>query len=109
MTDPLRNKLDPLRKSAPEDGLSLFRAMSDACANRPTEQVVSASANMLVNAIRQKHARRADAEAEMRDVMGRALALLCDQHYDLQGNRRNVFPFAQLIDMPLIDLRGTRH
>lgn len=104
--DPLRNPKDPLHKSGPEAERELFRAMSDACHGYPSQAAVGAALNVAMNAIRQQHAKRADAERAMREVMGRMMATLCDQHYDLQGNRRNVFPFHQVVEMPLIDLRA---
>lgn len=103
--DPLRNPKDPLHKSGPEAERELFRAMSDACNGYPLDLAVGAAGNVFVNAIRQQHPRKADAERAMRELTAKLLTLLCDGHYDLQGNRRNVFPYTQVVEVPLIDLR----
>lgn len=105
-SDPLRNRQDPLHQSGPEAEKELFRRLGHVCNEFPRETVLGAAMNLLVNAIRQEHATRGRAEAAFDEIAGRAKNVLLERHYDLVGNRRNVFPFAQTIDLPLADLRG---
>lgn len=101
--DPLRNPLDPMHRSGPAVELELFRALTAACNGYPSQVAVGAAANLIVNAVRQQHPNRRDAEEAMREVLTRTMTLLLDQHYDLQGNRRNVFPFHQIVQLPSIE------
>jgi hypothetical protein len=103
--DPLRNPKDPLRKSGPEHEQALFRAVSVACSGYPTEAVLGVAVNLMVNAVRQGNPRRDGAQAALDELVARARTLLLDQHYDLMGARRNVFPFHQVVQVPLIDTR----
>ena len=105
MTDPLRNPKDPLHKSGPEAERELFRAMSAVCNGFPNEAVVGAVANMLVNAIRQSQPTKQGAADTLDRLLARIRPLLLDQHYDLTGKRRNVFPFHQVIEVPKFDAR----
>jgi len=105
MTDPLRNPNDPLLKSGPEAEQQLFRAMAQVSEGFPIETVLNAAINMILNAVRQSHDTRAKAETFWDTIMGRAKALLLDQHYDNLGKRRNVFPFDQRIDVPHINFK----
>jgi hypothetical protein len=103
--DPLRNPKDPLRNTGPRSQESLFRSMSALGAGFDSEQVVGAAMNVVLNALRQKHATSKAAEREFDELIARSKGVLLDQHYDGLGKRRNVFPFAQVIEMPLINLR----
>ncbi|HJT63082.1 MAG TPA: hypothetical protein VJ797_15540 [Burkholderiales bacterium] len=107
--DPLRNQKDPLHKSGPEAERELFRALSNVCNGFPNEAVVGAAVNMLVNAIRQSHSTRQGAADALDQLVAKVRILLLDQHYDALGNRRNVFPFHQKIEVPHMDLRSIKH
>ena len=97
--DPLRNPKDPLHKSGPEGERELFRKRGAACDGLPMELAAGAAANIIVNALRQQHATRREAEAAIDELMGRIKALLLDQHYDGMGRRRNLFPFHQVVQI----------
>ena len=103
--DPLRNAKDPLHKAGPEAGKELFRQFSKAADGFPPDAAVDAAMNLLINALRQQHRTRARAEKAFDEVSARTKGVLLDRHYDGLGHRRNVFPFTQVIEMPLIDLR----
>lgn len=100
--DPLRNQKDPLRKSGPEAEQELFRALGAAANGYPAEAVLGAAANVLVNAIRQAQPTREGAREKFDELAAKVRRLLLDQHYDATGKRRNVFPFHQVIEVPLI-------
>lgn len=103
--DPLRNPKDPLHKSGPEAERELFRALGQVANGFPTEAVFGAAANMLVNAIRQSQPTREGAREAFDELIARVRLLLLDQHYDALGRRRNVFPFHQVIEVPLFPAR----
>lgn len=104
MTDLLRNPKDPLHKSGPEAERELFRALGAVCSGFPQEAVLGAAANLLVNAIRQGQPTREGAREKFDELTARVRMLLLDQHYDGLGKRRNVFPFHQVIEVPLVGL-----
>jgi hypothetical protein len=108
MTDPLRNHKDPLHKSGPEAEKELFRAFGAASNGFPTEAVLGAAANVFVNAIRQSQATREGAREKFDELVARVRLLLLDQHYDATGKRRNIFPFHQAIEVPLLRM-GRKH
>ena len=92
MTDPLQQTTDA--------GRTLFHKVCDAANGFPEDAVFNAAVNLMLNVIRQRHPTRAGAEKEIDALMGRAKALLLDQHYEVSGKRRNVFPFNQTIRVP---------
>ena len=95
-TDPLRNPNDPLHGSAPDDSVELFRIMGKLAAGRPAEAVFNASSNLLINAIRQSAPDWRRAESLFDEIFGRSKQLL-KNHYDMQGRRKGIFPFDQVI------------
>lgn len=99
MSDPLRNPNDPLRKSGPDQALELFRAFSQVANGFSTEDAVAASVNMLINAVRQAHANRGEAEARFNELFGRSKDVLLGHYDSVTGKRRNIFPFNQVIHM----------
>lgn len=98
--DPLRNPLDPLNEQ-PDADKKLFRLLARNCHDVPAPVVASASANLIVNAIRQQCASRKNALDAFDAVATKARAILAD-HYDGAGKRRNVFPFSQVVDIPFV-------
>lgn len=102
MTDPLRNPKDPLRKSGPEAEHALFRAFGQAANGFPREVVVGAAMNMLINVIRQSHSNMISASNAYDEVTQKFKGLLLDNHYDGLGNRKNIFPFTQTINVDLL-------
>lgn len=96
--DALRNPLDPLRKSGPDQQLELFNRFCREANGFSAEDVIGAALNVLVNGIRQSQATRVKADAALTEKLERARALL-DNHYDANGRKRGVFPFHQIIRM----------
>lgn len=97
--DPLRNPLDPLH-DANEAAKELFRNISAVASGFPHEIVVEAALNVLLNAIRQTQPKRRGANQMFDEFTQRAKTVLLEKHYDASGERRNVFPFDQRIDVP---------
>lgn len=94
---------DPLL-STPDDQKRLFDAICGVANGFTAEQVLGATVNVLVNAVRQAHPTHAGARASIEQMAESAKKLLAE-HYDLMGKRRNVFPFHQVIEIPHLDLR----
>ncbi len=94
--DPLRNPNDPLRNTAPDVSLELFRALGKIVAGKPTEAVLNAASNLLINAIRQSAGNWHAAEIAFDEVFGRSKQVL-KNHYDALGRKRGIFPFDQVI------------
>ena len=101
-------KSDPLG-DVPDGGQVLFRELSARCSQFPTKDVINACAALLLNAIRQRSKLRAEAEGDFNELYGRMKSLLL-MHYDsVSGKRRGVFPFRQIIEMPLMNLRDKKN
>lgn len=98
--DPLRNPKDPLNKTGPEAERVLFSEMGKLSSGFPNEVVIRASANMILNALRQAHPHRSGAEKAYDELSARVKHVLLEQHYDNLGKRRNIFPYDQHIVMP---------
>lgn len=103
----IENPKDPLHKatSAPHSGRELFKAFGKVASGFGIDDVASASANMLINAVRQKSPTRKQAQDFFDEVTTRARASLLQEHYNSMGKRRNVYPFHQKIEMPHFDAR----
>jgi hypothetical protein len=70
------------------------------CANGfPADAVINAGANLVINALRQGHAKRETAEKAFDEIFGRLKQTLLDQ-YDMLGRKRGIFPFDQVIQIP---------
>lgn len=101
--DPLRNPKDPLHKTGPEAEKILFKDMVETANGFPLETVAGSAVNVLINAIRQMCSTQTEAETKFDEMFLKAKTVLLDNHYDNLGNRRNVFPFHQVIEVPHID------
>jgi hypothetical protein len=108
--DPLRNKLDPLKKTGPDKQHELFRNLSKVCHGFGSDEVIGASVNLLVNAIRGAYGHRSMAERRWNELFGQFKDVLINNHYDsVTGKRRNVFPFTQHIHVPFFDADDKHH
>ena len=110
MSDPFNshqvefNKADPL-KNQDDTRRELFGRFSKAANNFEQRDVIYAAANLILNAIRQQGPKQKQAEAMFDEMMAHAKRTLLEQHYFPSGQRRNVFPFHQVIEPPTIDAR----
>lgn len=98
---PTVNPLDPLSPSkpiAPDPTRKLFKQLSQVCRGFSGDDVVWAAANLMINAIRQRCANRVSAERAIDEAFGLAKHALLERHYDGQGNRRNIFPYDQVVE-----------
>lgn len=99
----MNNPNDPLYRNGPDQQQELFNAYVGVSRGFPTECVIGAAMNLLVNALRQAHGGRNEADARMSEISAKLREILM-QHYDpVTGRRRNVFPFTQTIEMPRYD------
>ncbi len=103
---PVGGVKDPIRQGPMADQ-DLFRKMSSACNGFDTQAAVAASGNVLLNALRQQHAKRPEAERAFDELFGRLKAILMEHYDGPSGRRRNVFPFNQTIDVPFF--AGKKH
>jgi hypothetical protein len=97
----LNNPTDPLGKTE-ESRRELFKRFGQMSSGFSTEDVIAAAANILVNAIRQAHATKPQAEARFNELTGRLKGVLLDHYDGVTGKRRNIFPFTQHINVPLV-------
>lgn len=100
--DPLRNPKDPLLKSGPQQEQELMRAFGQVAHGFPRDTVLNVVLNMLVTTVRQSAEKRDLAERLFDDYTGKAKNVLLERHYDNLGNRRNIFPFTQNVEVPFL-------
>lgn len=97
------NVKDPMLGTGPDAERRIFEAFSQISSGCSHENVIGASMNLLVNALRQNCATRQQAERAFDELVGRAKNLLLEKHYDPVSNkRRNVFPFTQHVHAELV-------
>jgi hypothetical protein len=103
------NPRDPIKqKGAPDSGQELFALMARACNGHGSDAVESAATNLLINALRQRHATSGDAEDAFDRIVANAKAALLGQHYrpGRFGRRINgVFAFRQEVVVPAMNLK----
>jgi hypothetical protein len=93
--------VDPLRSAQGQEKL-LFDIFATAANGKNADAVMGAALNIILNAIRQNYPKRADAEAKINELFGRATQLLLADSYDsVTGLRRTVTPITQVVRMPL--------
>ena len=99
------NKADPLKQPRSENGEQLFKAMSQLGSGFSYDDVVVASVNLVLNAIRQKCATSKEAEAAFDELAAKAKGVLLEQHYTMGGRRKGIFPYLQTITPGMFDTR----
>lgn len=100
------NPKDPILKTGPKVEGELFRALSLCCDGFPSDIVINAAANMLINAVRQTKSTRIEAEKYMDELINRSKTILLDHHYDSVGRRKGIFPYDQYIFVEHVNLRN---
>lgn len=101
---PVENPRDPWL-GTPDAARGVFGAMTKAAAGAPYETVMIAAYCVLMNVIRQKHAHRKGALDEFDELTAKIRHLIADQCYGPTGARLNIFPFTQVVEMPLFRKR----
>jgi hypothetical protein len=103
------NPRDPIKAAgAPDSGADLFAQMARACNGHGSDAVESAAANLLINALRQRHATAGEAEDAFDRIVANAKAALLGQHYRpgrFGARLSGVFAFRQDIVMPTVSLK----
>lgn len=97
----LNNAKDPLKKSIPATQ-ELFKQMGALSSGFPVDAVIEASANLLINCIRQTYAQGPMAQQRMDELTTRMRGILNDHYDPVTGKRRNIFPYTQVINVPFI-------
>lgn len=93
-----KNGVDPLTKVADTEH-ELFKRFSDVARGFPLEAVLGAALNMILNALRQSYKTRKSADDALVELHQKSRSMLSD-HFDHRGERRSVFPFHQIIELP---------
>ncbi len=99
----LGNK-DPIQQSGPSGQLELFNRYSQLANGYSANDVINASMNMIINALRQACATRAKAEIAFDEIFGQAKTLLMN-HYESTGRKKGIFAYDQTISVPHFDAR----
>jgi len=94
---------DPMLLGTSDRGRELFQKISEAIDGFPSDDVINAAANLVINALRGVHPTRESAERSFDEIFGRTKQLLMD-HYDSLGRKRGVFPYNQTIRVPFMNL-----
>lgn len=103
--DVLRNPKDPLLKTGPEVEKDILRKFGQLANGFPRHEVINAAWNLIITTIRQDAETRFRAEKLFDEYAGRMKHTLLEQHYDNAGKRKNIYPFTQNLDMPLVELK----
>lgn len=82
----------------------LFRRMSKSADGFSTQDVINASANILVNALRQVYGTRQSALGAFDMITTKSKERLADC-YDDAGRKRGVYPYDQHIVIPKMNFR----
>lgn len=91
---------DPLT-AGPRSAQELFKRYSRETNGFPHDAAIGAAANIILNSVRQSYKNRKDADDAIRHLLEKMRSTLGD-HYTSLGERRSIFPFHQVIEMPII-------
>ena len=95
--------VDPLTQG-PGAGRELFSRFSRECAKGfSRDDCIGAAANLIMNALRQDHPQHKNADEALTRLLERCRATLAE-HYNLNGSRKSIFPFDQIISVPLVKM-----
>jgi hypothetical protein len=101
-----KDGVDPLTRG-PAAAQELFKRYSKVSNDFDRDAVIGAAANIVLNAVRQSLSKRQDADAAIIRLL-ETLRSTLNEHYDGLGQRRSVFPFHQVVEMPLIKFPKNR-
>ena len=93
------NPKDPLLAVGSLQQRALFDRFSREADGFSAEDAIGAALNVLINALRQAHARREAAGRSYDEHVARAKGMLMD-HYDSTGRKKGIFPYPQRIEVP---------
>ncbi len=86
---------DPILRNT-DNARQLFDTFSQVSHGFSALDVVNASLNMLINAVRQAEATRKGASESWDQYVGRSKGLLMDG-YDSTGRRKGIYPYTQTL------------
>ena len=87
---------DPMILATPPTGRELFKRFSATCDGFPNDMIITATVNLLLNAIRQAYPSREAAERAFDELLGKSKGVLMS-HYDSFGRKKGIFPYDQVI------------
>jgi hypothetical protein len=104
------NSLDPINKTGPERQKAMFDAFVQIASGSPSDIVLGAALNLLVNALRQSAHTKDKAERDFNElVLNKGKSLLFEHYDSVTGKRRSVFPFTQVVEMPFLLDKDRKH
>lgn len=80
-------------------GEALFEEFGRLCSGHPSDEVISAAMNIVLNVVRQHTAGRREAEATLNEVHGKAMSALLSHYDPVTNRRRSVVPFDQVLNV----------
>jgi hypothetical protein len=96
------NPKDPLLARTPEAGKDLMKKIVPIVKDYPFDAVGDVGLNLLINVVRQRSNTREKAARDWDALVARGKQILLDNHYDSRGRKKGIFPYDQVINMPLI-------
>lgn len=96
---------DPILLSGPEAQAELLKRFAADAAGFPMDAVLGAACNIIVSALRQAYASKNLASNRFDELFARTKSILLDEHYDANGRKRGIFPFAQHISAPFVKIK----
>ena len=93
------NSQDPTKGVHTQNVQRLFAQVAQLMSGFGYDDVIDCSANLLINALRQKYPKRRDALEKYSEIVTKVGNLIAANYDPTTGNRRNVFPFTQTIDL----------
>jgi len=93
------NSADPTRRDVPANAQQLFTQIVRLASGFTYEDVIDCAANLFINALRQKYPKRRDALEKYAEAVNKTGTLLAGHYDPVTGNRRNIFPFTQTINL----------
>jgi hypothetical protein len=97
--DPILNNAEPARQ--------LFHSFSQVSHGFSTIDVVNATLNMLINAVRQAEPTRKGASETWDEYVNRSKGLLMNS-YDSTGRKKGIYPYTQTLTADLANFKMKR-
>lgn len=96
------NPADPLWRDAPARVEYLTKQFGEVADKFAVQDVINASASMMVTALRQSCATKAEVEVRYDEIFGRMKSILLSHYDSISGRQKGVFPFDQHIHAGLV-------
>ncbi len=100
------NPADPLWKNAPERAEYLTKEFARVADGFAVQDVVNATAGLMVTALRQSYATKQEAEIRYDEIFGRMKSILLSHYDSISGRQKGVFPYDQHVYPDLVKSNG---